>query len=165
MIRNINIGGGKLFLLILLSINNLSLSAQDIKGRVQAADENRPLAGATVRVLATDSTYVTGFTTDDEGRFEHLVDLDKFGLEVSYVGYEKNFVWVQNGERKDLDLGTISLAPDSVSLGSVEVVAQAMVHKTGKILAYPSHKQVKAATSSLSLLQSMMLPKLLVDPV
>ena len=153
------------FTLILLCANNLSLFAQDIKGRVYAADENRPLAGATIRVLATDSTYVTGFTTDDEGRFEYLVDLDKFGLEVSYVGYEKNFVWVQNSERKNLDLGTISLALDSVSLGSVEVVAQAMVHKTGKILAYPSHKQVKAATSSLSLLQSMMLPRLLVDPV
>lgn len=154
-----------IFTLVLLSANSLSLSAQDIKGRVQAADENRPLAGATVRVLATDSTYVTGFTTDDEGRFEHLVDLDKFGLEISYVGYEKAVVLVQNSERKDLNLGTISLALDSVSLGSVEVVAQAMVHKTGKILAYPSSKQVKAAISTFALLQSMMLPKLLVDPV
>ena len=45
------------------------------------------------------------------------------------------------------------------------MVAQGMVHKTGKIMAYPSVRQVEAATSSLSLLKSMMLPQLFVDPV
>lgn len=150
---------------LLLFAGNLFLSAQEIKGRVYAADENRPLAGATMRVLTEDSVYVTGFTTDEKGRFESEVKLDNFWLEISYVGYEKNVALIQNGERKDLDLGIISLALDTVSLGGVEVVAQGMVHKTGKIMAYPSVRQVEAATSSLSLLKSMMLPQLFVDPV
>lgn len=150
---------------LLLFAGNLFLSAQEIKGRVYAADENRPLAGATMRVLTEDSVYVTGFTTDEKGRFESEVKLDNFWLEISYVGYEKNVALIQNGERKNLDLGIISLALDTVSLGGVEVVAQGMVHKTGKIMAYPSVKQVEAATSSLSLLKSMMLPRLFVDPV
>lgn len=150
---------------LLLFAGNLFLSAQEIKGRVYAADENRPLAGATMRVLTEDSVYVTGFTTDEKGRFESEVKLDNFWLEISYVGYEKNVALIQNGERKNLDLGIISLALDTVSLGGVEVVAQDMVHKTGKIMAYPSVKQVEAATSSLSLLKSMMLPRLFVDPV
>lgn len=141
------------------------LSAQEIKGRVCAAGENRPLAGATMRVLTEDSVYVTGFTTDEKGRFESEVKLDNFWLEISYVGYEKNVALIQNGERKNLDLGIISLALDTVSLGGVEVVARGMVHKTGKIMAYPSVKQVEAATSSLSLLKSMMLPRLFVDPI
>lgn len=151
--------------ILLLFAGNLFLSAQEIKGRVYAADENRPLAGATMRVLTEDSVYVTGFTTDEKGRFESEVKLDNFWLEISYVGYEKNVALIQNGERKNLDLGIISLALDTVSLGGVEVVAQDMVHKTGKIMAYPSVKQVEAATSSLSLLKSMMLPRLFVDPV
>lgn len=141
------------------------LSAQEIKGRVYASDENRPLVGVTMRVLTKDSVYITGFTTDDKGRFKSSVNLDNFWLEISYVGYEKNVVLVQNSDRKNLNLGIIPLALDSVSLGSVEVVAQAMVHKTGKIMAYPSMKQVEAATSSLSLLKNMMLPWLFVDPV
>lgn len=149
--------------LCLLSIG--VISAQEIKGRVYAADENRPLEGATMRVLTEDSVYVKGFTTDAEGRFESSVSLDNFWLEVSYVGYETNVVLVQNNDRKNLDLGIISLAPDSVNLEGVEVVAQAMVHKAGKIMAYPGKKQVEVATSSLSLLQSMMLPQLFVDPV
>ena len=52
------------------------LSAQEIKGRVYAAGENRPLAGATMRVLTEDSVYVAGFTTDEKGRFESEVKLD-----------------------------------------------------------------------------------------
>ena len=139
------------------------LSAQEIKGRVYAADENRPLVGATMRVLTEDSVYVTGFTTDQKGRFRSDVKLDNFRLEISYVGYEKNVVLVQNRDRRNLDLGVISLVLDSISLGSVEVVAQGMVHKTGKIMAYPSTKQVEAATSSLGLLKSMMLKQLYVD--
>lgn len=150
---------------ILLFIDSLALFSQEIKGRVYASDDNLPLTGATVLVLTQDLTYVTGFTTDNQGCFKHSVDLDNFWLEISYVGYEKNAVLVQNNERKNLDLGMISLTLDSITLEGVEVVAQAMVRKTGKILAYPSKKQVEAATSNLSLLQSMMLPKLFVDPV
>ena len=60
------------------------LSAQEIKGRVYAADENRPLVGATMRVLTEDSVYVTGFTTDQKGRFRSDVKLDNFRLEISY---------------------------------------------------------------------------------
>ena len=71
---------------LLLFAGNLFLSAQEIKGRVYAADENRPLAGVTMRVLTEDSVYVTGFTTDEKGRFESEVKLDNFWLEISYVG-------------------------------------------------------------------------------
>lgn len=165
---NIKIGYMKtttLLVWILFLLQAGLISAQEIKGRVYAANENRPLEGATMRVLTKDSVYVTGFTTDAEGRFESSVSLDNFWLEVSYVGYEKNVVLVQNNDRKNLDLGILSLAPDSVSLEGVEVVAQGRVHKAGKILAYPSAKQVEAATSSFGLLQSMMLPQLFVDPV
>lgn len=151
--------------LFLLPFRSLILSAQEIKGRVYAADENKPLIGATMRVLTEDSVYVTGFTTDEKGRFRSDIKLDNFWLEISYVGYEKNVVLVQNSDRKNVDLGIILLALDSINLESVEVVAQGMVHKTGKIMAYPSAKQVEAATSSLGLLKSMMLPQLFVDPV
>lgn len=112
--------------LFLLPFRSLILSAQEIKGRVYAADENKPLIGATMRVLTEDSVYVTGFTTDEKGRFRSDIKLDNFWLEISYVGYEKNVVLVQNSDRKNVDLGIISLALDSINLESVEVVAQGM---------------------------------------
>ena len=73
--------------LFLLPFRSLILSAQEIKGRVYAADENKPLIGATMRVLTEDSVYVTGFTTDEKGRFRSDIKLDNFWLEISYVGY------------------------------------------------------------------------------
>lgn len=102
--------------LFLLPFRSLILSAQEIKGRVYAADENKPLIGATMRVLTEDSVYVTGFTTDEKGRFRSDIKLDNFWLEISYVGYEKNVVLVQNSDRKNVDLGIISLALDSINL-------------------------------------------------
>lgn len=87
--------------LFLLPFRSLILSAQEIKGRVYAADENKPLIGATMRVLTEDSVYVTGFTTDEKGRFRSDIKLDNFWLEISYVGYEKNVVLVQNSDRKN----------------------------------------------------------------
>lgn len=152
------------FVLFML-VNSMNSYAQNIHGKVLSSDEGTPLSGATIRVLVSDTIYVTGFTTNNKGRFSQDIKMTDYTLEISYVGYEKNIVLIQNKELKNMNLGEIRLTPTSVDLGNVEVVAQSMVHKADKIIAYPNSRQINASGSSLSLLQNMLLPHLFVDPV
>ena len=155
----------KLFIVVILLLFCRVLNAQNISGRVLASDDSIPLSGATIRVLLQDSSYIKEFTTDKQGHFFGIIEHSICKLEISYLGYEKNIVMIQRTDSKDIKLGDIFLAPVSTDLEGVEVTAQSLIHKADKIIIYPNEKQVKASTSCLNLLQSLLLPNLFVDPV
>ncbi|MCD4790792.1 MAG: carboxypeptidase-like regulatory domain-containing protein [Bacteroidales bacterium] len=80
---------------ILMMLISLNLSAQDstqtIKGRVVDNDLQIPLPGATVVIL--DSDPLIGITTDMDGYFRlENVRLGRYGLQISYMGYEPSFI-------------------------------------------------------------------------
>lgn len=83
-------------LLLLLILLWHALGAQQltqtIKGEVVERDTRYPLRGATVRLL-TDTSRVTGATTNTDGEFRiENVPLGRHRLWVTFVGYEEAFV-------------------------------------------------------------------------
>ncbi|WP_165020969.1 outer membrane beta-barrel protein [Dysgonomonas sp. ZJ279] len=114
------------FLLSLL----ISLSAQgqattNITGAVfdDATREGIELAG--IRVLAQkDSTYVTGTATDSEGKFSVAVKPARYILQVSFLGYNDQYINVNTREKTSV--GNIYLKENSIMLSEAVVTAKAV---------------------------------------
>ena len=102
-----------------------------ISGKVQD-EQSAPIAYATVSVLRSDSSLVTGAITDDDGAFALSTSTGNYILQVSFVGYQTHCQTVKSGT-KDL---LITLREESYALGEVEVKAnkQLIEHQFDKIV-------------------------------
>ncbi len=125
----------KVLLFLLMVSANLfaqgTLSNKDfgrISGTIIDSASNKPIEYATIVVFrGSDSTYSTGITSNDKGRF--LLDKVPFGklkVKVSFMGYENKIVdKIILDEKNSLkDLGTIKLSQKALDLEGVEVTAQ-----------------------------------------
>lgn len=95
--------------------------AQNITGKV-ADDNGTPLSFINVVLLqSSDSTFIAGTITDDEGTFlfESQVKTPAI-LQLSAIGYATTTRSITSGG----DLGTINMATQSVELGEVVVKSQ-----------------------------------------
>ncbi|MDX1548900.1 MAG: carboxypeptidase-like regulatory domain-containing protein, partial [Rhodothermales bacterium] len=98
-----------------------------VSGAVADAETGEPIASATVGVWRSrDSTLVTGAVSQPDGRFavEGLRD-GRYYVSVSFVGFATQTlpdVALSAGDRQ-IDLGTIALAPDTQVLDEVQVSA------------------------------------------
>ena len=84
----------KLFLSAVMGIAaTAGLLAQqtNIRGQVLDASDNSPVSYATVVLMNTDTSMMSGTTTNMEGLFELKSQTEgKKLLSVSFIGYEKN---------------------------------------------------------------------------
>lgn len=110
-------------LLILAIVSTVSAMAADVSGIVKDVATQEPLVEAAVKLLsARDSSFVTGVTTDVDGKFKiENVKSGKYLLEVSYIGYADHDQTVNVGN-SNLRLGIISLRESSELLGEVKVI-------------------------------------------
>ena len=107
------------FLVFFLLISNTAFAQTAISGRVQD-EQFAPIAYATVSLLRSDSTLVTGAITDDNGAFVLSTSTGNYILQVSFVGYQTRCQTVKSGT-KDL---IITLREESQTLDEVEVKAK-----------------------------------------
>lgn len=108
-----------------MAITALTLSAhaqRTITGKVIDSEQKETLIQATVSLMKTDSTLVGNALTNMEGQFSITAPQDgRFLLKITYLGY-KDFYRNLVVEGKPLNLGTLSVSPDSKMLKEVEVV-------------------------------------------
>ena len=92
-------------------------------------DENRvPMPFVNVMLInRTDSTFVQGTTTGEDGRFSLMADCDDCLLKISSVGYVTLFL-----ESPRNNMGDIVMQPDAALLGEVVVQGQRPAHKLGR---------------------------------
>ena len=103
----------KHFFTLLFTLSFFYLQAQTITGNVVDAQTGDPVAGATVKLLGTD----TGTTTDSTGKF--ALDAPAAGrLQVSFVGFRTATVTVRDR------FFTVELVPQVAELQTVEVVGR-----------------------------------------
>ncbi|WP_162427848.1 TonB-dependent receptor domain-containing protein [Pontibacter pudoricolor] len=99
-----------------------------ISGTLQDGASKSPVGFANVVLLtASDSSLVTGATSDIEGKFIlDRVPMGRFVLRVSMVGYPTKFVSNINvtPASATVSLGIISLKPTSTQLGEIEVITE-----------------------------------------
>ena len=97
----------------------VSFAQTNIAGKVQDTQSN-PIAYATVSLLRSDSSLVTGAITDDAGAFALSAPSGKYLLQVSFIGYQTVCQSVRTGS-KDL---LLTLHEETEQLGEVEVKAK-----------------------------------------
>ena len=130
----------KITCLLIVSLWGISANAQELqplRGKV-FGNQNEPIIGAVVSCIEMpDSTAVAHCVTALEGAFQINgldSDLEKYLLEVSFLGYEKSYV------KPTAEEMVITLAESAITLDNIVVTATAPVlkQKPGKFIYTPS---------------------------
>ena len=91
---------------------------QNLKGRV-LDENNRPIEFANIVILSADSTFIAGSTSDAEGRFELVPDIQGKLIRISFVGYDNTYLPYRTG-----NVGDVHLALSSQMLQETVVTAK-----------------------------------------
>ena len=91
---------------------------EDVGGRVIDA-QGEPLPFVSVALLASDSTYIQGATSDVDGFFQINTTDACCILRFSYIGYRTKYVNVEG-----LEIGTIQMEQDQTMLNEIVVKGQ-----------------------------------------
>ena len=129
-----------LFSTCLLFLCTTILSAQNIQifGRIMDAQSKQPLEFANVVLTTADTTFVGGASSDKSGDFIVAnVPAGDYRLVVSSIGYQTAET-VLPGVTKALDLGSLELEENSVSLSEVTVKASNEKNKADRKIVFPS---------------------------
>ena len=151
----------KLFLLLTLFSAGV-YSQHRIEGNV-IDKEQKALPYASVRLLKTDSTYVSGMTTDSLGyyRFANVAS-NEYLLAFSTIGYKPQIIPV-TVRNADVRVPTVTLESDDVMLGEIVVKGSSFIQKKDHLLVIPDKQQAKHAFTGYDLLYNLMIPGLTVD--
>ncbi|EFZ36787.1 hypothetical protein HMPREF0663_11700 [Hoylesella oralis ATCC 33269] len=114
---------------VLFAMAFVAVSAQNrqITGTLVDKDTKDAMVQSTVQLLKTDSTFVTGAISDENGKFRITApENGKYLLKISSVGYSTTVKQIELAADKDLSLGTIDMKVDAVMLKGATVMGQAM---------------------------------------
>ena len=136
-----------------------NFSQHQVEGRVNDI-EQRALPYASVRLLKTDSTYVSGITTDSLGcyRFANVAS-NKYLLAFSTIGYKPQIIPV-TVRNADVTVPTVMLESDDVMLGEIVVKGSSFIRQKDRVLIIPDKQQVKHANTGYDLLYNLMIPSI-----
>lgn len=108
------------FLSLFLFISGQAKSQVPVTGSI-TDKTGEMMPGATVKVLKTDSSFVSGVSSDMEGKFTlALPPNTNYILVFSFLSYKDKFRNIQV-TNQPLDLGRVSLREDALTLGEVEI--------------------------------------------
>ena len=152
----------KLFLLLTV-LFVLSTQAQNltIKGRVTDTSQEAIIA-ANVSLWTTDSTLVTGVTSDTQGKFAlNKIKAGNYRLAITFIGYQSEVILLKLNN--NLDLGDVQLQEDAVSLGEVTVSASNVLQRVDRQIILPTESQLKRSFGAYDLLNNLGIARLQVD--
>ena len=114
--------------MMLMLVISLASHAQErlISGAIIDRDTKDPVEQVTVQLLKSDSTYVTGAISDNNGLFRITAPSDgKYLLKMTSVGYKTTVKRVQITDGKNLALGKVVFGADAIMLKGAVVTAMA----------------------------------------
>ena len=117
----------RLFLLLLTLVAAVSYAQErKISGTLIDRDTKEPLPQVTLQLLTTDSAFVGGAVSDEDGKFAITAPKnDKYLLKISSVGYITTLKRIEMVEDHDLAMGQVVLNSDAIMLKGTEVTALA----------------------------------------
>lgn len=146
-------GGLAFYFTILLMAFYLSVNAEanspiTIRGRIIDQEEKKPLPYSTIVLYTSDSAFVAGTISDEEGKFEFLkLKSSDYKIVIKFVGYDTREVVYTGAEKRQVlqDLGDITLSASSTQLDEVTVA-----QRKASIENHPDKKVVNVPKSGIS---------------
>ena len=153
----------KSIFLTIFSLCAFTVTAQhQLSGTVKDAADGEPLPYATAALLRPDSTVVTGVMTGNDGKFviERVAE-GVYLLQISFIGYQKQYLTVNVPAQSDL--GEITLSESATRLQEVVINAsRALVEqKLDRIVVNVSGNMITSGLNVNDVLKR--LPGLIVD--
>lgn len=147
---------------MLLALLGNSMQAQNkLYGTVE--NNGKPLPYVTVRLLETDSTFVSGVTTDTLGKYVFSnIEKGNYLVALSSIGYKPAFIQIKMSD-KNLKVPLVTLETENVVLGEVVVKGSSFIRKDDHVLVIPDKQQVKHASTGYDLLYNLMIPNIEVN--
>ena len=145
--------------LLLITFFTCSVYGQVLTGRV--LDEKRtPMGNVTVSLLSPkDSSLIVGTITDKDGKFSVKSEMSNNLLKITMVGYIPKYI----NSNQYLDLGDISILPDSKLLSDVIVTGTNFTTKGDKMMIHVPENVKKNTFDGYATLSAMTIPGLNVD--
>ena len=118
----------KSILTMLLLLMAIASFAQQrlISGQITDRDTKEAIEQVTIQLLKSDSTYVAGAISNENGLFHVTAPANgKYLLKISSVGYKSTVKRIQISDNKDLAMGKIVLGAEAIMLQGAVVTAMA----------------------------------------
>ena len=115
-------------LMMLLVFVTMASFAQDrlITGAITDRDTKDPVEQVTIQLLKTDSTYVSGALSNEQGLFHIKAPANgKYLLKMSSVGYKTTVKRIEISDDKNLAMGNVVLGAEAIMLKGAVVTAMA----------------------------------------
>lgn len=115
-------------MLLLFFAATLALQSQNrtILGSLYDGNQKEPVSFAIIQLLKNDSTYVSGTTSDAEGKFSIAAPSDgQYIVKASYVGFKTLYKKASITDGKDINIGQLIFYNDPHTLKEVTVTARA----------------------------------------
>ena len=97
-----------------------------VKGVLKDADTKEGLVQATVQLLRSDSTFVGGSISDEQGLFQLSAPSEgKYLIKISNIGYLSHYQKVDVSGKDTIDIGSIVMKSDAVMLKGAVVTRRA----------------------------------------
>ena len=146
-------------ILFALQYNIVFSQKRHIYGIVKDAENKQSVGVAGVTLMSTDSVFISGANTENDGSFEFsdIEDVRPLLLKVSCTGYNTRVVKVLASD-KDVALGDIYIESSSVELEGITVTASSQTGFSDRKMLYPTSRQVRLSENGLGLLREMMIP-------
>lgn len=135
-----------------------------IKGKVIDKNTNEPLPYVNI-VLKDNGKIVTGSVTTDEGNFIiNKLALQKYTVEIQFIGYVTIVKNIDLNSDANLNLGTIIFTEDVAQLDEVEVVAERsnMVQKIDRKVINVGKDLIASGTTASEIMNNI--PTVSIDP-
>ena len=113
---------------MLLMLVAMASFAQErlISGKITDRDTKEPVEQVTIQLLKTDSTYVSGAISNEQGLFHVNAPANgKYLLKITSVGYKPTVKRIQISEDKNLAMGNVVVGAEAIMLKGAVVTAMA----------------------------------------
>lgn len=154
------------FIMLLAMLQATTVMAQEghIYGIVKDAESKEPVGYANVTLMSSDSAFISGVNTRENGSFTLTCTKQwrNFLVKVSCIGYN-TLVTAVGALDKDVEMGDIYIESASVELDSITVTASAQTGLSDRKVLYPTSRQVRLSENGLGLLREMMIPMIEVN--
>ena len=113
----------KVIFLFLSALLPFVASAQTFKGKLLDS-QNKPVSFANILLMSSDSAFIAGTVSNDDGTFQITANKQAALLKISYIGFQEQILSISADKT---DLGNILLKEDNLTLN--EVVVEANLNK------------------------------------